>query len=126
MNNVLAPQVRPQVLTVLWLAERLWGWLLFCPIFGLDQCYVVSLEHNSLKRLPGVSLQVDLHRLVQHQVHVLVEPCDNALNPCIDVLVKPHRNNSSVLEISEDEVDGLNHNLLNLLSTSVTHLSDLL
>ena len=48
MNNVLAPQVRPQVLTVLWLAERLWGWLLFCSIFGLDQCYVVSLKHEKL------------------------------------------------------------------------------
>jgi len=93
-------------------------------VFGLDAGDVVTLEHDAFQGLAGVTLQVDLDSVVQDQVHVLVEPGDDALNPGVDILVQPHSHNCTVLEVSKDEVDGLHHHLLNLLSAAVTH-SDL-
>ena len=42
--------------------------------------------------------------------------------PCIDILIEPDRYPGPVLEVAEDEVDGLHHHLLNLLAATVAHL----
>ena len=44
-----------------------------------------------------------------------------SLDSGVDVLVQPDGDEGSVLQVSEDEVDGLHHHLLNLLSAAVTH-----
>jgi len=56
-------------------------------ILVLDESDIVSLEEDSAEGLTGVPLQVDLYSLVQHQVHVLIETCDDSLNPGVDILV---------------------------------------
>ena len=42
--------------------------------------------------------------------------------PCVDILIEPDRDPGPVLEVAEDEVDGLDHHLLNLLAATVAHL----
>ena len=42
--------------------------------------------------------------------------------PCIDILIEPDRDPGPVLEVAEDEVDGLHHHLLDLLAATVAHL----
>ena len=36
--------------------------------------------------------------LIQHEVHVLVEPGDDPLDPGVDILVQPHLDNGAVLQ----------------------------
>ena len=50
-------------------------------VLGLDEGDVVPLEHDPAELLGGVPLHVHLRRVVQHQVHVLVEAHDVALDP---------------------------------------------
>ena len=50
-------------------------------VLGLDERDVVPLEHDPAQGLLGVPLQVHLGRVVQHQVHVLVETHDVSLDP---------------------------------------------
>merc|ERR1719341_1819102 len=87
-------------------------------IFGLDERDVVPLQHDPAQLL----LSVHLRGVVQHQVHVLIKSRDVTLNPCIDILIEPDRDSGPVLEVAEDEVDGLHHHLLNLLAATVAHL----
>ena len=42
--------------------------------------------------------------------------------PCVDILIEPDRDPGPVLEVAEDEVDGLHHHLLDLLAAAVAHL----
>ena len=43
--------------------------------------------------------------------------------PCVDILIEPDRDPCPVLEVAEDEVDGLDHHLLNFLAATVAHLN---
>ena len=42
--------------------------------------------------------------------------------PRVDIFIEPNGDPGPVLEVAEDEVDGLDHHLLNLLAASVAHL----
>ena len=42
--------------------------------------------------------------------------------PCVDILIQPDGDPGPVLEVAEDEVDGLHHHLLDLLAATVAHL----
>ena len=42
--------------------------------------------------------------------------------PCVDILIQPDTDPGPVLEVAEDEVDGLHHHLLDLLAATVAHL----
>ena len=53
--------------------------------------------------------------VIQHQIHVLVESRDDALNPQVDVLVEPDLDPGLVLKKPEDQIDRLGHHLLDLL-----------
>ena len=90
-------------------------------VLGLDEGDVVSLRHDPPELLACVPLQVDLRGVVQHQVHVLVEPDNVTLNPGVNVLVELDRNPGPVLQVPEDQVDWLHHHLLDLLTTTVRH-----
>ena len=95
-------------------------------VHGLDEGNVVALEHDPPDFLHRASLEVDLGRVVQHQVHVLVEAHDVPLDARVDVLVKPHRDPGSILEKPEDQVDGLNHHFLHFLRPLVRHFRNVL
>ena len=110
-------------------------------VLGLDESYVVPLQHDPAKLLLSVPFGVHLWGVVQHQVHVLVESRDVTLDsehwtirsgcivaslkktPCVDILIEPDRDPCPVLEVAEDEVDGLDHHLLNFLAATVAHLN---
>ena len=56
-----------------------------------------------------------------------IGPCyqsivDSHTVPCVDILIQPDGDPGPVLEVPEDEVDGLDHHLLNLLAATVAHL----
>ena len=91
-------------------------------VCGLDEGDVVALEHDPADLLLRPVLDVNLAGLVQHQVHVLVEPDDVALHTGVDVLVEPDRDQGSALQVSEDQVDGLDHHLLHFRGALVSHL----
>ena len=86
----------------------------------LDERDVVALEHDPADLLPRPLLEVHLGRVVHHQVHELVEADDVALDARVDVLVEPAEDALPVLQEAEDQVDGLHHHLLDLLSALVT------
>ena len=71
--------------------------------------------------LPGPVLDVALAGVVQDEVHVLVEADDAAFHPGIDVLVEPDGDEGPVLKVAEDQVDGLDHHLLDLGDARVSH-----
>ena len=50
-------------------------------VLGLDESYVVPLQHDPAQLLLSVPLSVDLRGVVQHQVHVLIKSRDVTLNP---------------------------------------------
>ena len=72
-------------------------------IFALDQCDVVSLQHDPPQSLLCQSLLVTLGRVIQDQVHVLVKPNNLSLNPGVDVLIQPDHHPGSVLQVSRQE-----------------------
>ena len=75
-------------------------------------------------------LDVDLVSLVKNKIHVLVEANDNALKSDVDNVVKPNLNFRKrpetqrnayldaelLLKEAEQQVDGLNHDLLDLMA----------
>ena len=70
----------------------------------------------------GFPLQVNFTCLIQNQIHVLVESNNMPLDPRIHIFIQPNRHQCPVLKVPENQIDGLNHNFLNLLTASVTHL----
>ena len=90
-------------------------------IFWLNQGNVVPFQHDSSDFFHRVSLQVNFGSFVQDQIHVLVKPDDVSFNSGVNVFVEPHGDPRSVLKEAKNQVDGLNHNLLDLLWTLVRH-----
>merc|ERR1712080_678067 len=88
---------------------------------GLDEGDVVPLEHDPAQHLLRLPLQMHLGGFVQNQVHVLVEADYMSFNPGVNVLVEPDGHSGPVLQVPEDQVDGLHHHLLDLLTASVGH-----
>lgn len=80
----------------------------------LDECDVVALQHDASQRPAVLRLHMVLLGVVQHKIHVLVESDDVALDAQRDVLVQPHLDARPILQIAEDQVDGLHHHLLHL------------
>ena len=74
--------------------------LLVWPVLALDEGNVVPLEHDPAQSLAGAPLRVYLGRLVQDQVHVLVEANNLSLDPSVDILIQPDNHPGSVLQIS--------------------------
>jgi len=93
-------------------------------VHGLDERDVVALEHDPSQLLPAVRLHVHLDGVVQHEVHVLVEAHDAAVDAQVHLLVEPDLDAGAVLQVAEDEVDGLNHHFLHLLSASLVSHDD--
>jgi hypothetical protein len=58
----------------------------------LDQRDAVSLEQYPTDGLPRLRLHINLLRVVQSHVHVLIEPNDDSFNPSGRVLVQPYLN----------------------------------
>lgn len=76
----------------------------------LDEADVVTLEHDSAEVLAlSLGLDVVLFSVIQHQIHVFVEADDGTFDSQVDVLKDPDANSRAVLEVSEDQVDGLDH-----------------
>ena len=95
--------------------------LLRVAVDRLDEGDVVALQHDSPDLLPGPVLDVALAGVVQDEVHVLVEADDAAFHPGVDVLVQPDGDEGPVLKVAEDQVDGLDHHLLDLGDARVSH-----
>ena len=74
--------------------------------------------------LPGPVLDVALAGVVQDEVHVLVEADDAAFHPGVDVLVEPDGDEGPVLEVAEDQIDRLDHHLLDFGDALVSHRED--
>lgn len=95
----------------------------FLLLLALNQGDVLSFEQNAPDRFVGVRLHVIFGRIFQHQIHVLVEADDVTFDAHVDIFIQPNLNLGSILQISEDQIDGLHHNLLDLLRrTFVRHL----
>ena len=90
----------------------------------LDQGYVVTLHQNSSNTLPLTPLDVNLLRVIKNQIHVLIKTDDMALNSEILLVKQPHLDPGSVLEEPEDQVDGLDHEFLDLLLTTSSECHD--
>ncbi|GMS89406.1 hypothetical protein PENTCL1PPCAC_11581 [Pristionchus entomophagus] len=110
-------QVRTQMKT-LRKAEKTTVELRFGFVGLKDESDVVSLEEDSSNLVTALRLHVHLFSLVQHDVHVLVESYDVSLNAVGGVLIQPYLDSCPVLQVSEDEVDGLDHHLLHFSSAS--------
>ncbi|KZV46287.1 hypothetical protein F511_22193 [Dorcoceras hygrometricum] len=73
------------------------------------QSDIITFQQNPPKLLPGLLLDTHLLRVIQNQIHVLVEPNDAALDSQILLLEKPYLDASFALKKPEDQVDGLGH-----------------
>lgn len=82
---------------------------------------VVPFHHDASQMLPGVQFGVVLLGFVQHEVHVLIEADDVPFDAEVYVLVQPHLDPRPVLQVSEDQVDGLHHHLLHFRGSFVRH-----
>ena len=65
-----------------------------------------ALEENSSDSPPSLLLDQNLICIIYHKVHVLVETKNSALNSHVDVFVEPHLHTISLLEVTEDLIDG--------------------
>merc|ERR1719494_482232 len=81
----------------------------------LNESNVISFQQNPSQLFPGLILDMNLKRVIQHKVHVLIEPDYVSLNTKVVLFVQPDLNASSILQVSEDQVDRLYHHLLNFL-----------
>lgn len=76
----------------------------------LDEANVVTLEHDTSESLALLHvLDVVFFGIVENQVHVLVEADNRTFNSEVDVLEDPDTNSRAILEVSEDQIDGLDH-----------------
>ena len=89
-------------------------------IFALDQCDVVSLQHDPPQPLLCQSLLVTLRRVIQDQVHVLVKPDNLSLNPGVDVLIQPDHHPGSVLQVSRQEKKDYFQKLFNKIESMIS------
>lgn len=106
-------------------------WILFrCCL--LDEANVVALQHDTTEG-PAFrcGLDVVFFSVIENEIHVLVESNDSSFDSQVDVLEDPDANSRAVLEVTEDQVDGLHHNyehekLLTLATgiCSLTYLSE--
>lgn len=64
---------------------------------------------------------LDLHRIVDNQVHELVKAADLALDAHAELLVEPDLNGAVLLQKLEDEVDGRQKDLVAASSLAVRH-----
>jgi len=83
--------------------------LVLNPLHLLDDCDVVSLEHDPSQLSLRLLFGVELHGFVQHQVHVLIKADNVALNAGVHLLVHPDTDSGTILEVPENEIDGLHH-----------------
>jgi len=98
------------------------GWSLMGLLNLLNQRYVVSFQQDTTKLFPVLGLHVSLLCIIQDQVHVLIKANNAAFNAQIDLLIQPDLDSWTILKISENQVDRLDHHFLNFLSTSfVSH-----
>ena len=89
--------------------------------FAPNESDVLALEQDPSHPFAHIGLRVDFIGLAQDKVHVLIEAHDFALDSHRWVICQPHLNASFVLQITEDQVNGLYHHLLDLLGL-VRHL----
>ena len=76
-----------------------------------------ALEENSSDSPPSLLLDQNLICIIYHRVHVLVETINSA--PYSHVFfVDPDLHTISLLEVAEDLIDGLGHNILQLFVES--------
>lgn len=98
------------------------NWILISiGICVLYESYIVSFEHNPAECFPGLGLGVVLLGVVQHQVHVLVETDNVSFYSEVNVLKEPHLDPGTILQVPEDQVDGLHHHFLHFLRPLVRH-----
>jgi len=76
------------------------------PTCGLHETDVVPLQQYSPQRLARLPLRGHLMRVVQHQVHVLVEADDAALYFQVRLVVQPNLDDLLTLQVPENQVDG--------------------
>lgn len=78
----------------------------------LNECDIISFEKDSSEGLPGLVLDVYFKCIIQHQIHILIETNNVSFNSQIILFIEPDLNSCSILQISEDQVNWLNQNLL--------------
>ncbi|GAU97596.1 hypothetical protein RvY_08869 [Ramazzottius varieornatus] len=88
----------------------------------MDECDVVSFEKDFPDRPSCLRLHVKFFSLIQNEVHVFVKSDDDSFDPHLGVLVQPNLHSCFLLEITENQVDGLHHHLLYLVATFERHL----
>jgi len=86
----------------------------------LKQSDVVSLQHDAPNGFASSFLHVNLLCSVHDEIHVLIEADDVAFDARVDVFIQPNRDSRSILKVPEDQIDRLNHDLLDL-SAFVRH-----
>ena len=62
---------------------------------------------------------MNLFCIIYYEVHIHIKTSDTAFYPHIHLLIKPYLNPRSILQVSEDEIDGLHHHLLHLLALAL-------
>ena len=80
----------------------------------LDDSDVVTFEQDTSKITGCSSLGVLLTCLVKNKIHVFIKTNDAPFNSGVDLFKNPNADTGSVLKITEDQVNGLNHCLLDL------------
>merc|ERR1719505_550586 len=81
------------------------------PRHILNECDVISFQQNPSELFPGFILDMNLKRVIQYKVHVLIETDDVSLNTRVVLFVQPDLDTSSILKVSEDQIDRLYHHL---------------
>merc|ERR1711879_289766 len=60
-------------------------------------------------------LQMNLSSLIQHEIHVFIKPNDVSFDTNVGLFVQPYLYTCTTLKVTKDQVDRLNHHLLNFL-----------
>mmetsp|Transcript_74175 Transcript_74175/g.141259 ORF Transcript_74175/g.141259 Transcript_74175/m.141259 type:complete len:134 (+) Transcript_74175:102-503(+) len=76
---------------------------------------VVTFQKDAANGTACPLLHLDLLSIVHNEIHVLVETQDPALDPQICLFMEPNLDPVTVLQVSEDLVDGESHDFLQLL-----------
>eukprot|EP00307_Rebecca_sp_RCC1486_P001825 CAMPEP_0119417400 /NCGR_PEP_ID=MMETSP1335-20130426/15705_1 /TAXON_ID=259385 /ORGANISM="Chrysoculter rhomboideus, Strain RCC1486" /LENGTH=103 /DNA_ID=CAMNT_0007442575 /DNA_START=346 /DNA_END=653 /DNA_ORIENTATION=+ len=74
---------------------------------------IVALEQDAANVSSRLLLAVHLFSVIKHKVHKLVEADDAPFDAQIGLLVEPHLYPRLVLQVPEDQVNGLGHHFLN-------------
>jgi len=81
----------------------------------LNQCNVVTLKEKTTTSSTSSRLGIDFIGVIQYKIHIFIKSTNDPFHPQANVFVQPDHYPRLVLEVPKNQVNGLNHNLLDLL-----------